>query len=364
MSATRLRDEAFMRECLRLARKGRSFTAPNPMVGAVVVYGGRIISRGWHRRYGAPHAEVEALARAGLHAKGATLYVNLEPCRHFGKTPPCTEAILRAGIARVVCAARDPNGLAHGGFERLCRAGISVSIGILEKEARELNEAFYTFYEKGRPFIALKFAASLDGKLATRTGDSKWITNKKARSFARALRGEYQAVLVGINTVIKDDPHLGVRQNGTQDPLRIILDSKLRIPLDAKVLRDSHVLIATTAGAPKRKKKLLETLGVSVRVLPGTAVSIQRLLALLKKAGIISVLVEGGGEVLASFLDARAVDKVYAFYAPTLLGGGRSVSIGGEGIGRVSEALRLQKVFIKRFQDNHLVSGSLYTKKD
>jgi len=294
------RDEKFMDEALKLGAKGAGWTAPNPMVGAVIVSAGggsasggkngKIVGRGYHRIAGGPHAEIEALADAGRSARGATLYVNLEPCAHFGRTPPCAEAIIKAGIKRVACSTVDPNSLMHGrGIAKLKSAGVSVSVGARGKEARTLNEAFFVFHGKKRPFVAIKFASSLDGKIAARSGDSRWITNEEARKYARNLRRNYQAILVGINTVLHDDPHLGLRIKGVPDPLRIILDSKLRIPLDAKVLRDSHVLIATTAGAPKRKKKLLETLGVSVRVLPGTAVSIQRLLALLKKAGIHSI---------------------------------------------------------------------------
>ena len=205
-------DTYYIDEALQLAQKATGWTNPNPMVGAVIVKDGRTIARGFHRRVGCPHAEVEALRAAKENPSGATLYVNLEPCVHFGRTPPCVDAIIQAGICRVVCATRDPNPLVCGrGIAKLRRAGISVSVGVRSREARNLNETFYTFHEKHRPFIALKFAASLDGKMATRSGDSKWITNKEARAFARNLRGQYQAVLVGINTVLRDDPRLGVR---------------------------------------------------------------------------------------------------------------------------------------------------------
>src|SRR3990167_1206134 len=232
---SRARDETFMDEALWLAKKGAGWTAPNPMVGAVVVKSGKIIGRGYHRRAGSAHAEIEALAAAGRSARGATLYVNLEPCAHFGKTPPCTEAIINAGIKRVVCSAIDPNPQVQGrGVARLKQFGIAVSISVRKEEARSLNEVFFVFHEKKRPFVALKFAMSLDGKLAARTGDSKWITGGKARSFARDLRGNYQAILVGVNTVIRDNPHLGARTKGKKDPLRIILDSRLHIPRNAR----------------------------------------------------------------------------------------------------------------------------------
>ena len=225
------------------------------MVGAVIVKRGRTIARGYHRKSGEPHAEIEALRAAEDDTKGATLYVNLEPCRHVGKTPPCTDAIIRAKVARVVCAVRDPNRIARGGIEGLRRAGIEVSVGVLKREAVDLNETFFTAHSMRRPFVALKFAASLDGKLATRTGDSKWITSEPARRYARRLRGTYQAIVIGVETVIADDPHLGARTKGLPDPLRIVLDSTLRIPLRAKVLRDSNVIIATTKRASARKKR-------------------------------------------------------------------------------------------------------------
>ncbi|MDO8576534.1 MAG: bifunctional diaminohydroxyphosphoribosylaminopyrimidine deaminase/5-amino-6-(5-phosphoribosylamino)uracil reductase RibD, partial [bacterium] len=239
MGRTSAADEKYLKLTLELAEKGRGKTFPNPMVGAVIVKRGRIVGQGYHRKAGEPHAEAEALGIAGGRAKGATLYVNLEPCDHWGRTPPCADTIIRANIKRVVCCTRDPHKVARGGIEKLKRAGIAVSVGELAQEARDLNEAFFTFHELHRPFVAIKFAASLDGKIATHTGDSKWITNERARAYARRLRGHYQAILVGINTILHDDPHLGVRAKGKPDPLRIILDTTLRIPLKSKVLRDS-----------------------------------------------------------------------------------------------------------------------------
>ena len=354
-------EEAFMRECLRLAKKGAGFTNPNPMVGAIIVRRGRIIARGYHRAFGHPHAEIEALRAAKGDTKGATLYVNLEPCRHFGKTPPCTDAIIRAKIARVVCAVRDPNSIARGGIGRLRRAGIKVSVGVLKREAVELNETFFTAHKMRRPFIALKFAASLDGKLATRTGDSKWITSEPARAYARRLRGTYQAVVVGVETVIADDPHLGARTKGLPDPLRVILDSTLRIPIDARVLRDPHAVIATTKHASVRKRRLLEDRGIRVLTFTGRRISLKQLLETLWKMNVTSVLVEGGGTVLGSFIDAGIVDKVYAFYAPVLIGGEKAVAICGHGAGKVAGALRFKKSSIHRFNDTILVVGSART---
>ncbi|MBI2018424.1 bifunctional diaminohydroxyphosphoribosylaminopyrimidine deaminase/5-amino-6-(5-phosphoribosylamino)uracil reductase RibD [Candidatus Daviesbacteria bacterium] len=331
---TYTQDEFFINETLKLAKKGVSWTYPNPMVGALIVKGGRMIGKGYHKVFGLPHAEIEALQKCKENPKGATLYVNLEPCSHFGKTPPCVDTIIQAGITRVVCATLDPNPKVRSfGLAKLQKAGIEVLVGVLESEARTLNEAFFTFHEKKRPFIALKFAASLDGKIATRTGESKWITNEKARKYARSLRGQYQAVLVGINTVLKDNPHLGVRMKGKKDPLRIILGQRVQIPDDAQVLRDQNVLII------KAKK-------------------IHDLLSVLREKEIISILVEGGGSVLGSFVDAKVVDKVYAFHAPILVGGKKAISaIAGQGVQTISQSIHLKNLSYKRFDDNLLTIG-------
>ena len=352
-------DEAFMREALRLAKKGVGSVNPNPMVGAVIVRGGRIIARGYHRGFGHPHAEIEALRAAKGNAKGATLYVNLEPCRHFGKTPPCTDAIIRAKIGRVVCGMRDPNTAARGGIEILKRSGIKVSVGTLASVARDLNEAFVTFHEKRRPFVALKYAASLDGKLAARTGDSQWITGESARAYARRLRGAHQALVVGVETIIADDPHLGARTKTLPDPLRVVLDSTLRIPLRAAVLRDTNVIIATTKRASEKKMNVLEKRGMRVITFPGEYISPTKLLAALHAMNVVSVLVEGGGAVLGSFIDTGVVDKVYAFYAPILIGGKDAVAVGGHGAVRVADALRFKKSSIHRFNDTILIIGSI-----
>jgi diaminohydroxyphosphoribosylaminopyrimidine deaminase/5-amino-6-(5-phosphoribosylamino)uracil reductase len=351
-------DEQFMDSALKLARQAKGWTNPNPMVGAVIVKGGKIISRGYHRRAGSPHAEIEAMEAAGANLAGATLYVNLEPCAHYGRTPPCVEAIIRAGISRVVCATADPNPKVSGrGLEQLRAAGIDVTVGPRSAQAEKLNEAFFVFHTKQRPFTVLKFAASLDGKLATRGGDSKWITNEQARAFARGLRAEYQAVLVGINTVLRDDPQLGARRAGRKDPLRVIIDSRLQLPLGSQVLRDNNVLVATTAGTPTGKKRLLERRGVQVLSFPGKTVPIAKLAAALGKQEIISLLVEGGGQILGSFIDEGIADKVYAFYAPLLVGGAKAVSIQGRGADKMQSATRLANLNFKRFQDNFLVSG-------
>lgn len=360
MSKTASSDEFFMRQSIKLAKKGLSWTNPNPLVGAVIVKNGAIIGQGFHRQAGFPHAEIEALNSLKTDPKGATMYINLEPCVHFGRTPPCTEAIKKSGINKVVCAALDPNPKVCGkGLTSLQKVGIKTLVGILEKEARKLNETFFTFYGKQRPFVAIKFAASLDGKMATAGGDSKWITCESARNYARSLRAKYQAILVGINTILTDNPNLGVRNKGKKDPIRIILDPKLRIPLDTQVLRDANVIIATTTKAPESKKGQLENLGITVLSFDTEYIKIMELLSALKEKDIISILVEGGGRTLGSFVDCGIIDKVYAFHAPRLIGGNKAVSIGGKGIQLVENALHLKNLSFKKFDDNFLTIGYL-----
>lgn len=359
MNNTQTNETLFIKEALKLAKKGIGWTNPNPMVGAILIKDGEIIGKGYHRKVGLPHAEIEALNNTQNGIKDATLYVNHEPCSHYGRTPPCVDAIIESGITRVVCSSLDPNPKVHGkGIELLLKAGIEVSVGILEKEARNLNEAFFTFHEKKRPFIALKFAASLDGKIAIKTGDSKWITNEKARAYARKLRSYYQAILVGINTILHDNPHLGIRMEGKKDPVRIILDSTLKIPLTSQVLRDNNVIIATTKYANRKKQEQLTKNGITVLTFPTTTIYLHDLLDELRKREIISVLVEGGSTVLGSFVDAKLMDKVYAFYAPVIIGGKEAISaVSGEGAKYITEATYLKSMSFKRFADNLLIVG-------
>ncbi len=351
-------DTKFLKETLRLAKKGLGWTNPNPMVGSIIVKNGRVIGKGFHHQAGKAHAEAEALRSANENPKGATMYVSLEPCVMFGRTPPCTGVIIKSGIKKVVCCSLDPNPRVRGkGLTKLKEAGIETSVGILEQEARKLNEAFFTFHEKNRPFVAIKFAASLDGKMATRTGDSKWITNEKARLFARGLRAEYQGLVIGINTILIDNPNLGVRLQGRKDPIRIILDPKLQIPLDADVLRDTNVIVVTTASSDKKKKEQLENQGFTVLTFDGEKIKIPKLLSALKEKEIISILIEGGGETLGNFIDFKIIDKVYVFQAPVMIGGREAVSIGGKGVKTVKEAIRLKNTSLEKFDDNLLITG-------
>ena len=349
-------DTIYIKETFRLAKKALGKTFPNPMVGAVIVKNGVVIAKGYHRKAGQPHAEIDALSQAGKKTKGTTMYINLEPCCHYGKTPPCVKEIIQKGIKRVVCAALDPNPKVNGkGVRELQKAGIDVTTNILDHEARILNEQFFVFHEKKRPFIALKFAASMDGKIATKEYDSTWITNEKARSFARKLRSNFQATLVGVNTVIHDNPSLGTN---TKDPLRIVLDTGLRIPLTSNVLRDSNILIATTENANRQKKEQLEKRGVELIILKGEKISLLELLKKLADREVISIFVEGGSQTLGSFADEKLVDKVYAFHAPLLIGGKNAVSaIGGNGPKKLKEAIRLKTVQRQSFADNMLTIG-------
>ena len=318
-------DENFMKLALELAKKRKGYTHPNPTVGAVVVKNGKILGLGYHEKAGKPHAEVVAISQAGKEAKGSTLYVTLEPCTHFGRTPPCTDLIIKSGIKRVVVATLDPNPLVSGkGVERLKKAGIDVSVGILEKEAREINEDFFTYITKKRPYITLKWAQTLDGKLATEEGKSKWISSFESRKYAHKLRLEATAVLVGVNTVIKDDPQLTVRYIHSQkQPTRIILDPELKVPLNAKVLNteEAKTLIITQKNNEKVNK--VKEKGAEVLIIGDYL--IENILKELYKREIMHVLVEGGAFTLSRFLEKKIFDRICVFIAPKIMGRGKSV---------------------------------------
>ncbi len=361
-------DFHFMKMALRLAAKSAGWVSPNPMVGAVVVREGQVVGRGWHRRYGGPHAEVEALRNAGDLSRGATLYVTLEPCNHHGKTPPCSEAVLAAGVKRVVAATPDPNPRVSGGGAAFLRErGVQVEFGLLGEEVRRLNEAWLKWVGTGLPFVMAKAACSLDGRIATRTGESQWLTGEVARGFGHRLRHEGDAILVGLGTVRADDPQLTTRlpRKRGKDPIRVVLDSKLRIPLKAKLLHlssPSPTWIACTNAAPAKKIQALEALGREVLVLPeeNGRVALKPLLEELGRRRVQSLLVEGGAEVLGSFLDQRLVDKFYFFYAPKILGGKDAYpAVAGQGIARLAEAHQARDLSVRRIGPDLLVSGYL-----
>ena len=349
-----------MRRALELARRGEGYTRPNPLVGAVVVKDGEIIAEGYHAHYGGPHAEAVALERAGEAAQGADLYVNLEPCVHWGKTPPCADRIIAAGVRRVIIASRDPNPLVNGkGVEKLRAAGIQVIEGVLEDEAHELNEIFFHWITTKRPFVSLKLAMSLDGKIATKTGDSRWITGPEARRRVHELRRRHAAVLVGVNTVLADDPELTVREVEGPQPLRVILDSRGRTPTTAKVLdRAAKTLIAATSSMPREAEERLREAGAEVARFPaaGGKVDLEALLRWLGERGVDSVLVEGGGEVAWSFVSRGLVRKFYLFYGPVVIGGRDAVpGVGGEGFPDLDGAVRLAIQGVERLGADLLV---------
>ncbi len=368
------RDLAFVRRALRLASRGEGQTSPNPMVGAVVVRGGRVVGTGYHTRAGAPHAEVVALERAGARARGARLYVNLEPCCHFGRTPPCTDAIVAAGVREVIACMRDPDPRVSGkGFRALRAAGVRVRVGALQSEARRLNEAFLRFAATGVPYVTLKAGMSLDGRIATRSGASRWITSARARAAARALRGRHDAVLVGVNTVLADDPRLAARGpasrgNGpagrARGPVRVVLDARLRTPPRARLLRAAggEAIILTQPGAPRARRRRLERAGALVVEVPGRddRVDPARALRELGRRGVSSVLVEGGSEVLGAFLDGRLGDRLVLFVAGRILGGRRALpAFGGTGAGRLGEAARIRNVSVRPLAGDWVIEGRL-----
>lgn len=342
------RDLHFMRRALALAARGSGETNPNPMVGCVVVRNGRIVGQAFHARAGSSHAEALALERAGVRARGATLYVTLEPCAHQGRTPPCAPLVAASGVRRVVAAMRDPNPRVKGkGFALLRSAGVRVEVGLLDREAMQLNERFMVAVTKRRPFVLLKAAITLDGRIATASGDSKWITSPSQRREARRLRRLYDGVLVGIGTVLTDDPLL-LPSPRTKRPFhRIVLDSRLRMPVASRLVRTAGkqpVWVVTTRSARRANRNRLESRGVRVLTVPSRAgrVDLKRALSAFYAHGFTSLMVEGGSEVLGSFLAGRLFDEVALFRAPLLMGGRDSrPAFGGPDAPRITAGLRL-----------------------
>lgn len=353
-------DAAFMRLALRLGRKGLGRTSPNPPVGAVVVADRRIVGRGFHRAAGGPHAEVEALRAAGARSRGGTLYLTLEPCNHHGRTPPCTDAIIDAGVRRVVFGIRDPNpAVRGGGASRLRRRGIRVEEGIEAEACRELIAGFASIAQRGRPLVALKLAATLDGRIATRSGASRWISGAPARRFVHGLRDEYDAVMVGAGTVIADDPALTCRRRGGRDPLRVIVDGRLRVPLRARAVSGDAApgTLLATAVRSGRKLDALRRRGVAVLTLPGRngVLSLRVLLAGLAARNVSSVLLEGGAALAAAALREGVIDRVFLILAPTLIGGDGRAMIGALGVSALGDALRVNVLGVSRLGGDMLV---------
>ena len=361
-------DAYFMSLALELAARGRGTTSPNPMVGALIVKDGKITGRGYHRAAGSAHAEVNAIDDAGDTAGGATLYVTLEPCNHTGRTPPCTEKILAAGICRVVVAMEDPNPCVRGGGTRyLSEKGIKVTTGVCENSARLLNESFIKYVTTGRPFVTLKWASTLDGQIATRTGDSRWVTGPESRAFVHRMRHASDAILVGVNTVRQDDPSLTTRLNNEEgkDPIRIVLDTKLSISANAKMLHQdsgADTFIITGGNVAEKKRKAIESLGARVITarLKKERIDLGALMDRLGKMKITSLLIEGGGKIIASALAAGIVDKVNLFYAPKILGGNDGVHVcRGKGAEKMNSGIRVKDIRLHRFGEDIMVEGYL-----
>ncbi len=340
------KDQQYMRRAITLARRAQGKTSPNPMVGCVIVKAGRVIAEGWHKVYGGDHAEVNALKKAGVRAKGATMYVTLEPCAHWGRTPPCVDAVMAAGIKRVVVAMADPNLLTNGkSFAKLRKAGIQTESGVLEAEAREMNKAFIKFITRNTPFVVAKTAQTIDGKIATRAGDSKWITAQGTRNIAKKKRDAFDVILAGVNTVLADDPCLCAPGKRI---IKVIVDSKLRTPPKARIFEGSlpgQVIIATTTAASSAKKAALEKAGAEVLVCPARQgkVDLKALVKALARRKITSILIEGGAAVIGSAVKAGIVDEWHVYIAPKLLGdaGARS-SVVGLDVAKVSKAVVFQ----------------------
>ena len=356
----------FMKIALSLAAKGKGLTSPNPMVGAAIVKKEKIVGSGFHSKAGTPHAEIIALENAGEKAKGSTLFINLEPCVHFGKTPPCCEEVIKSGIRKVIVAMKDPNPLVDGsGIKKLKNYGIEVVLGIMEKEARELNEAFIKSIKTKTPFVIMKSAMSLDGRIATRSGKSKWITGKESRRYVQELRAKVDGIMVGIGTVLKDNPRLTLRTGKIKRtlPAKIVIDSSLKIPIKAKLFSSeptTKVIIAATNKASRKKIESLRKTGIDIiqtEANKGKG-NLKKLTRELYKKGIMTILLEGGSELNASAIREGIVDKVFYFYAPILIGGSDAKGMmGGDGVDTIQDAKKIDIKEVKRIGKDLLVIG-------
>lgn len=358
--------EYYMDLAMRLALKAKGKTTPNPVVGAIVVKDARIIGRGYHEKAGLPHAEIIALEEAGKYAKGATLYVTLEPCAHFGRTPPCVDRIIRAGIKEVIVGMIDPNPLNNGkGIKILETHNIKVAVGFLEDKLKKLNEVFIKYVTKRMPFVTVKVAQSLDGKIATRTGDSKWITSDKSRTYAHRLRQDYDAIMVGVNTILRDNPRLDVWFSKKQ-PIKIVVDSQLSTPQDADIFsKDSQVILVSLPaklGQETENRKILAGKAKILEVKEKEGqINLKDAMKRLARLQITNILVEGGGTLIGSLFDEGLVDKVLYFISPKIIGGKDAIdSVMGRGIARIDRAFKLKDVKLKRIGEDFLIEGYVY----
>jgi len=355
--------ERFMRLAIKQAERGKGRTGSNPLVGSVIVKNNRIISKGFHGNFGGPHAEVVALKKAGKKAFKASLFVTLEPCSYYGKTPPCTDIIVKSGIKELICAGKDPNPLNSGkGFKIIRQSGIDVITGVMRKQAEAINTGFFNRMKKRQPLVTLKLAQSLDGKIATCKGDSKWISSLESRKVVQELRKKHDAVLVGINTLLQDDPLLTIRGSRSQ-PVKIIIDTELKTPLSAKILTDlspGKTIIACAESSSRKREAALRSKGADIIRVKGSLkmVVLPELMKQLIFKGIGSVLAEGGSQIAASLLENHLVDKLYLFIAPIIIGGKSSINtIGGIGADRIDKAIRLKDIKIKKIKQDILVEA-------
>lgn len=359
-------DEYYMDLAIKLAKQGVGKVNPNPMVGAIIVKNNNIIGKGYHKEYGGKHAEINAIESAIESLDGSTMYVNLEPCSHFGKTPPCVEKIIENKISKVVIASVDPNPLVRGnGVKKLLDAGIEVEVGVLDKENKELNEVFMKYIIHKKPFVVMKVAMSLDGKIATTTGESKWISCEESRKCVHKLRSEVMGILVGINTVIKDDPMLNCRLENGKNPIRIIVDTTLKIPINSKIVSSANLIrtiIVTTKKANINSINLLKENGVEILIVNAkdNLVDLEDMIIKLGELNIDSILIEGGSKLNFAAINENIVDKMQVYIAPILIGGeGSKTPIGGSGIRHLSEAFRLNKMDYKTIGSDILIEGYL-----
>lgn len=358
-------DIRYMKRAVQLARKGIGWTNPNPLVGAVIVKDGEIIGEGYHERYGDLHAERNAFKHCRKDSKGASMYVTLEPCCHYGKTPPCAKAIIEHGIAKVYVGNLDPNPkVAGNGIKILRKHGIDVEEGILDHECRALNDVFFHYIQNDTPYVALKYAMTMDGKIATATGESKWITGEKAREHVHQLRHQYAGIMVGIGTVLADDPMLNVRLKHGNNPVRIICDSKLRIPEDSKIVQTAKEIptIIAALSDEGEKAERLKKAGCQILHIPGKQgdISIEELLQWLHREKIDSVLVEGGGTLNETVIKSGLVNKVYAYIAPKVFGGKTAKTpVEGEGIQHISDALSFDSMEVQMIGNDILLEGKV-----
>lgn len=363
-----MNDEYFMKKAIKLALKARGLTSPNPLVGAVIVKNNKILATGFHKRAGLAHAEIIALTKAGKKARGAKLYLNLESCCHFGRTPPCVYAILESEIKEVILGTVDPNPMMNGRSIKLLEAhGTKVKTGILAKECQEINQPFFKYITKKLPYVTVKVAQSLDGKIATKVGQSKWITSFAARKYSHNLRRFSDAILVGINTVLKDDPLLNFAGKSAEKRYcKVIIDPELKTPRGARIFSQESagkVIIAAGDKASGKKKMILERMGAKVLTFAPQKgkIPLKELLKQLAKLEISSLLVEGGGETIGNFFDEKLVDKILFFIAPKIIGGRKAISsVMGEGIASISEAVNIKGLKIKRIADDFLLEGYVH----